>query len=159
MSIIPAEDIIDLSNPWEDEDDTLYPSVRSIKTKSSTLPGVLSGVTMMQPSPAGVTIKSASPQVILNSLDNGSVVMEAHDDPSPFIEVFVSPEAIPTQGQIGALVFAKGIAYIRTREGIVNLGEALGRAEPIFLTPEQEMDKQNDRRAAIKAQKAKKNAR
>lgn len=88
--------------------------------------------------------------------EKDSIVMEAHDATDPFIEVFKSPEAIPTKGQIGALVFAKGIAYIRTPGGIVNLGYALEHADPIFITPEQRMDKQNDRRSAILAQKEKK---
>ena len=86
-----------------------------------------------------------------------SIVMEAHDDDAPFLEVFKSPEAIPKEGRIGALLFAKGIAYIRTPGGIVNMGYALEHADPIFITPEEKMDKQNDRRAAILAQKAKKN--
>ena len=102
---------------------------------------------------AKVTITSP---LALNPGDKDSVVMEAHDDSAPFIEVFKTPEAIPKEGQIGALVFAKGIAYIRTPAGIVNLGYALGHADPIFITSEQKMDKKNDRRAAIKAQKAKK---
>jgi len=83
--------------------------------------------------------------------------MEAHADDAPFLEVFKSPEAIPKEGRIGALLFAKGIAYIRTPGGIVNMGYALEHADPIFITPEEKMDKQNDRRAAILAQKAKKN--
>lgn len=122
-------------------------------------PGVAAPALAMNMNQRGVTIRSSSPQVALNSMDNGSVVMEAHDDKDPFIEVFKSPKAIPREGRIGALLFAKGIAYIRTRGGIVNLGEALEHADPIFPTSEQKMDKQNDRRAAIKAQKAKNSAR
>lgn len=130
------------------------------KAASTTLHGV-GATTTIAPSVstninAKVTITSP---LALNPGEEDSVVMEAHDDADPFIEVFKSPEAIPKDGRVGALLFANGIAYIRTRGGIVNLGEALEHADPIFITPEQKMDKQNDRRAAIKAQKAKKNER
>jgi hypothetical protein len=100
---------------------------------------------------AGITLTSP---LTVNPVEKDSITMEAYDD--TFIETFKSPEAIPREGQIGALVFSKGIAYIRTRGGIVNLGEALEHADPIFFTKEQKMDKKNDRRAAIAAQKAKK---
>ena len=112
------------------------------------------GVVMPTNSPSKVTIEAT---LALNPGEKDSVTIEAHDDPNPFLEVFKSPESIPREGRIGALVFAKGIAYIRTRGGIVNLGDAMEHADPIFFTEEQKFDKGNDRRAAIKAQKEKKN--
>ena len=130
----------------------------SLKRKAARAAAIVSSsntpsVTTMTNANAKVTITSP---LALNPGNEDSIVMEAHGDANPFIEVFKTPEAIPRDGQIGALVFAKGIAYIRTRGGIVNLGEALEHADPIFITKEQKMDKDNDRRSAIAAQKAKK---
>lgn len=128
--------------------------------QASTLPGVGATTTIATSNSTNVSgkVTIAATSLALDPGSKDSVTMEAHDDASPFIEVFKTPEGIPREGRIGALLFAHGIAYIRTRGGIVNLGEALERAEPIFATPEQRMDKQNDRRAAILAQKAKKNS-
>jgi hypothetical protein len=125
--------------------------------KQAGVLGAVGATTTIAPSVstnANAKVTITSP-LALNPGDKDSVVMEAHDDEKPFLEVFKTPEAIPRDGPIGALVFAKGIAYIRTRGGIVNLGEALEHADPIFFTKEQKMDQKNDRRAAIAAQKAK----
>jgi len=172
MSVSDQDDVEDIIKGLEDLTDLAEHKAkvasrkRSMlqKAKALQLPGVRTrGATTTTVAPsmstnvnAKVTITSP---LALNPGDKDSVVMEAHGDSAPFIEVFKTPEAIPKEGQIGALVFAKGIAYIRTPAGIVNLGYALGHADPIFITSEQKMDKKNDRRAAIKAQKAKKNGR
>ncbi len=126
--------------------------------KAQSLSGTLpSPTTTISPSiSANVNTKiTITTPLAFDPGDTDSITMEAHDD--TFLEVFKTPEAIPREGRIGALVFANGIAYIRTRGGIVNLGEALEHADPIFFTEAQKFDKGNDRRAAIKAQREKKN--
>jgi hypothetical protein len=71
-----------------------------------------------------------------------SIVIEANN--KTIIEAWDSKEAMVDR-PVGTLGFAAGIAYIMTRDGWVNMGEALER--PIEMT---------NRRGAIRAQKARK---
>jgi hypothetical protein len=70
---------------------------------------------------------------------NGKTIMEAWDTK----EAMVGRDQEAGKRIVGALGFAKGIAYIMTRGGWVNMGEALEK--PLEMT---------DRRGAIRAQKA-----
>lgn len=65
---------------------------------------------------------------------NGKTIMEAWDTKAAMVD-----------RPIGSLGFAKGLAYVMTRGGWVNMGEALDK--PLEMT---------DRRGAIRAQKERK---
>lgn len=91
---------------------------------------------------AGVTIANPPDPAAMSVVSGGSSVVIEIDDIT-IIEAWEDTLAMPETGAIGKLGFAGGIAYIMTREGWVNLGEALSHPEPI-----------TDRRGAIKAQKA-----
>ena len=86
---------------------------------------------------------------ISSPADVGSLVIEANG--KTIMEAWDSKEAMVGRDQevgnrpIGALGFADGIAYIMTRGGWVNMGEALEK--PLEMT---------NRRGAIKAQKERK---
>jgi hypothetical protein len=76
----------------------------------------------------------------ISSSDLDSIVIEANSN--TIMEAWDTKEAMVDR-PIGSLGFAAGVAYIMTRDGWVNMGEALER--PLEMT---------DRRGAIRAQKA-----
>ena len=100
-----------------------------------------SGVPGSMTTPGAVSPNKPPTDKLLTVTTGDSTVIETID--GTIIETWSSREAMSETGEVGKLGFAGGIAYIMTKQGWVNLGEALSRPEPI-----------TDRRGAIKAQKA-----
>ena len=63
------------------------------------------------------------------------------------VEIRKHCEDLPEDAKIGLVGFAEGVAYIKTRHGWINLGDALTMPNP--------RDSNNNRRAAVEATKRK----
>ncbi len=92
--------------------------------------------------PTTVTIAQPAPEALISisAPDQDSIVIEVNSQ--TLVEAWDTKEAMVDR-PVGALGFAAGIAYIMTRGGWVNMGEALEK--PLEMT---------DRRGMIAAQKA-----
>ncbi len=133
-------------HPWEAAGS--FPAGKSIIGALENMPPGI--ITTAKPTTGGIGFarrrRDAAPTPVAMSIKSpegiDSIVIEANS--TTIMESWDTKEAMVDR-PIGALGFAAGIAYIMTRGGWVNMGEALEK--PLEMT---------DRRGAIKAQKAKK---
>ncbi len=111
------------------------------KGSSKVVPGLPPGTFTQTPGGRRSALLPPKPNTLLTVASRmDSIVIEAND--TAIMEAWDTQEAMVDR-PIGALGFAAGIAYIMTKGGWVNIGEAL--EEPLEMT---------DRRGAIRAQKA-----
>jgi hypothetical protein len=120
--------------------------------------GLPSGAVVQGPTSLGHAVAMApdtltSPVNISDPWANNHIEIRAGNH--AIIIAYNKKEDIPIEGDVGVLLFSEGVCYVRTPGGIVNLGTALAGVETEIMTSRQKFDSMNNRRAAIKDQKAK----